>query len=315
MEALKLAFETVMVGLFALPALLVMIELLSPGLFRSPGLAQAMAWIPSEVRPPAIGLALFSIVYLLGSMITPVASEFLNDPDMLGNYLPTEEKMEAWTYTQMPAPPRIPGLIVPEDISLVGFAGAGSSPEEARQAVRAVSSIHDEFQHEESALLLRGSDVCERLNRLHEQLNVLRGATFSAFALSALCLFAWCGRPGPLQQLRRFAGLAASAGLVFAGVRELLNDIHHPEAGDMPVAELVFLAVGGFGVYVLIWGARSRLRFHGPACLLALCFAAICYAGFGSVATTYDQTVFNQYRALPPSSEIAASAARGFEEH
>jgi hypothetical protein len=48
----------------------------------------------------------------------------------------------------------------------------------------------------------------------------------------------------------------------------------------------------------LIWGAKSRLQCHGPAFFFAFCFAALCYAGYGSVVTSYDQAVFNSYMAL-----------------
>jgi hypothetical protein len=324
MEALKLAFETVIIGLFALPWLWVMIDLVNPGLFSSPGVRRLVAFIPAELRPPAIGLALFSVVYLLGSMITPVACEFLNDPDMLGQYLPTEEKIQVWAYAHMHAPPRIPGLIVPEDVALATFRSPNPDSEEAKEAEHLRSSIHDEFQHDESTLLLLGPNACERLNRLHEQLNVLRGATFSAFALSALCLFAWCGRGknpstagGRLsfwRQVPRLAGLLLSVGTIVLAIWELCNDIHQPEAGDMPIAELVLLVLGGFGFYVLIWGGRSRLQFHGATFLFALCFSALCYAGYGCVATSYDQAVFNTYLALPATSTGHSSQASARSE-
>jgi hypothetical protein len=77
----------------------------------------------------------------------------------------------------------------------------------------------------------------------------------------------------------------------------LVHDILYPESGDIPVAELVFLVLSGFGLYVLIWGTRSRLQFHGPAFVFAFCFAVLCYAGYGSVATSYDQAVFNSYKS------------------
>ena len=101
MDAFKLAFETVIVGLFALPWLWVMIDLVNPNFFNSSGIRRLIAFIPQELRASAIGLSLFSLVYLLGSMMTPVAREFLNDKDMLGGWLPTEEKIQAHNYKQI----------------------------------------------------------------------------------------------------------------------------------------------------------------------------------------------------------------------
>jgi len=52
---------------------------------------------------------------------------------------------------------------------------------------------HEDFLLREGALMLNGTDACERLNRLHERLAVLSGATFNAFVLLLVCTFAWCG--------------------------------------------------------------------------------------------------------------------------
>lgn len=91
MDVFKLAFETVIIGLFALPWLWVMIDLTRPNLVTGSNISRLMAPIPPEARLQAITLTLFPLAYLLGLVITPVASEFLNDPDMLGGYLPNEE--------------------------------------------------------------------------------------------------------------------------------------------------------------------------------------------------------------------------------
>jgi hypothetical protein len=288
-----------------------MIDLVNPGLFSSQGIRRLGMLVPPEMRAPAIGLAVFSTVYLLGSMITPVACEFLDDPDMLGEFLPTQERMEAWVYKQMDARPQIPNLKVPADLALVGFRDPNLKSPEGQSVKKFRAIVHDEFQHDESTLLLQGPAACERLNRLHEQLTVLRGAAFSAFAFSALCFFAWCGRVKNRNEMagrasrwlavRRWIGLVICAATMSLSVNGLRNDIFHSEAGDIPIAELVFLVLSGFGLYVLIWGARSRLHFHGPAFVFALCFAALCYGGYGSLATSYDQGVFNTYLALPAS--------------
>jgi hypothetical protein len=318
MEAIKLAFETLIIGLFALPWLWVMIDLVNPDLFNASGFSRLIAFIPSEFRQPAIGLALFSGVYLLGSMVTPVASEFWNDPDMLGKYLPTETKIQAWTYGQMGDPTPIPGLVVPADLELVNFRGAHADPDEIREIERVRNVVHDEFQREESTLLLGGTDKCARLNRLHEQLTVLRGAAFSAFALMMLCGFAWCvrsressnvtvGQP-PLWQsalwqvVRRSAVFVLSAGIILVARKQFWSDVRHPQVGDIPIAELVLFLFGAFGVCVAVWGTRSRMRFHGLTFVVAVCLTALCYAGYGCLETAYDQEVFNTYQALQPAT-------------
>ena len=311
MDALKLAFETVIIGLFALPWLWVLVDLVNPGLFSPNGIRRLMALVPTELRAPAIGLTLFSVVYLLGSMITPVACEFLNDPDMLGTFLPTEAKIQARAYSQMSSPPPIPGLLVPEDMEPANFRSFTANSDLAKEK-DFQNVVHNAFLHDESALLLQGPAACERLNRLHEQLTVLRGAAFSAFALMVVCGFAWCGRChndssgvgfSSWRLIRRSIALGVCVMTLALAGYGLWEDAHHPEAGDIPIAELVLLMLGGFGLFVLIWGTRSRLQFHGMTCGFALCFAALCYAGYGCLETSYDQAVFSAYQALPHSTD------------
>jgi len=302
MDAIKLAFETVIIGLFALPWLWVMIDLANPDMCNSADIKRVIECIPAELRPSAIGLAVFSLVYLLGSMITPVAREFLNDKDLLGRVLPTEDKIQTINYMQMSAR-TASNFAAPARIDLAHF------PD-----VNPVSNSPSEFQHEESAVLLRGSDDCARLNRLHEQLTVLQGATFSAFALMVLCGFAWCGRfskdPAMVgwkiflwQEARRWTAFIVAAAMALLAGWGLWTSSHHFATGNMPIAEMVLLLLGCFGLYVLIWGARSRLKFHGLAFVFASWFAVLCYTGYGCTERSYDQEVFYTYRALPPAPD------------
>ncbi len=306
MEVFKLAFETIIIGLFALPCLLVIIDATNPDLFSSGNLSALTRAVPPEVRPQAIALTLFPVVYLLGVMMTPVAFEFLNDKDMLAKFLPNEESIQAQTYKQMglPAPPACDLAPTPKPAGFV----ISTTP---AQKTSFELAIHNEFLHEESTLLLRGSQGNGRINRLHERLTVLQGATFCAFALMVLCGFAWCGarcaEPDVskaagdyLRQGRRLVGLLLSAGLIALALKQLGNDVHHPDTGDMPIAELVFLILGGFGLYVALQGVRPRLHCHGVIFLLAFCFTLLCYTGYASTEMTYNQEIFDAYRALIP---------------
>ena len=310
MDLLKLAFDTVIVGLFALPWLWVMIDLVNPDLFKSSSLKHVIACIPKDLRPMAIGLALFALVYLLGSMITPISREFLNDPDMLGKILPTEEDIQAFNYPQGDA---ARDRALPAKFKLLSGPVSKADPEK-------VGQVNAEFVREESTVLLRAAESSERLNRLHEQLTVLRGATFSAFALTVLCGFAWCGHYSKRkiviggttflrQQLRCSVALVVSSIFILYAGMSLAADAHTLESGDMPIAELVLLVLGGFGLYVAVCGTRSRTKFHGLAFLFAFCFTLICYTGYGCTEKSYDQEVFNIYRALPTEAAGNSSHA------
>jgi len=303
MEALKLAFETVIIGLFALPWLWVMIDLVNPDLLTRARISHLIRFIPEEMRSPAIGITVFCLVYLVGSMITPVACQFLNDSDMLGKILPTEEKIQASTYQKIGVPANTDQAI-PAKIKLVSFSSPGSGQPGGYNA---------EFLHDEGALLLRGPESCERLNRLHEQLTVLRGATFSAFALMVLCGFAWCGRCAKKgaasaakvtgwSDWRRWVALVGAVLILSIAVLGLWEDRHSLDSGDMPILEVVLLVLGCLGLYIASCGTRSRLKFHGTMFLFAVCFTVICYTGYGCTEKSYDQAVYYTYRAIPPAT-------------
>ena len=318
MEVFKLAFETVIIGLFALPCLFVIIDSAKPDLFTAASVAALSKLIPKELRPQTIALTLFPVVYLLGLMITPVAFEFLNDKDMLAGVLPNEETLQAWTYQQMGLP-SISGVepvasMEAAKLSRDNDSGAAGESQDMQ------AQIHSEFLHEESTLLLRSPEDGGRISRLHERLTVLQGATFTTFALMVLSGFAWCGaagvpatsggQPSWLSKLRRCIGLVLALVFILVATNELLNDLRHPEVGDMPIAELVFLLLAGFGLYVAIWGTRSRLRYHGLTFFIAFGFTLLCYAGYASTGATYDQEVFNTYRALSPINSGSPSAVQ-----
>jgi hypothetical protein len=202
--------------------------------------------------------------------------------------------------------PTHPDRAVPAKVELVKHAHSSAGSDEP-------DGLNVEFLHEESTLLLHATDGSERLNRLHEQLNVLQGATFSAFALMVLCGFAWCGRysttgiaiggkPFLRQQLRCSAALVVASVFLFFAGRSLLIDAHTLESGDMPIAEIVLLLLGGFGLYIAICGTRSRLKFHGVMFAFAFCLTLLCYTGYGCTERSYDQAVFHAYRALSPAA-------------
>jgi hypothetical protein len=316
MDVFKLAFETVIVGLFALPCLLVMIDLTKPDLFSSSAVSHLKRIIPTELRPQAIALTLFPFAYLMGLVIAPVACEFLNDSDMLGGLLPNQDKIQALTYAQVDGPP-LPGADMSAKVKPANYPGEARS-DAAYDAETFRKAVHKEFAHEESTLLLRGPDGSGRVNRLHERMTVLQGATFSAFVLMVLCGFAWCGRrtnkkgagiASPWEQVRRSLAFVLSLGFIILAAKELLNDVHHPESGDMPVAELVFIGLGSFGLYIAICGTRSGLHFHGLTFAVAFFFALVCYGGYASTETSYDQEIFNTYQALSPASAVDSSHA------
>jgi hypothetical protein len=302
MDVFKLAFETVMIGLFALPCLCVIIDLANPTLFTSSSILRAADLIPSEFRSQAIAITVFPIAYLLGSVLTPLASAFLNDKDMLGAVLTNEEKIQARAFSQMGA--QIRDVNASEKVEPANFRGDDYS------GIADDAKIHRQFSYEECTLAL-GAASSGRLKWLHERMIVLQGATFGSFALMVLCGFAWCGSGKRLDAnnqavfswvLRRLAALLFASLFISVAAMELYNHRHQPDSGDMPIAELVFLAAGSFGFYVAVRGIRSRLHYHGLTFVVALCFTLLCYVGYTGTGASYDEQVLDTYRALAPAN-------------
>jgi hypothetical protein len=194
---------------------------------------------------------------------------------------------------------------------------SGEAPFDDSYRADSLQKFRKEFAHEESTLLLRGPEGNGRINRLHERLSVLQGATFSAFALTLLCAFAWCGRGSQdpnatggrsrWQKARRSVGLLLSFVLIGIAAKSLMSNGHQFQAGDMPVAELVFVALGIFGLYVTICGTRSRFNVHGLGFASAFCFVLLCYGGYASSEASYAQEIFNSYQALQPANNGGGS--------
>src|SRR5947209_5898693 len=104
MEAFKFAFETVIIGLLALPWLAVLIDLARPGLLTNHserGIGKFLSYVPKEGRTPIISVVAFAAAYLLGSAILPVSGEFLNDEDWIGRVLPTESDLRTRVFQKV----------------------------------------------------------------------------------------------------------------------------------------------------------------------------------------------------------------------
>jgi hypothetical protein len=289
MQAFKFAFETVMIGALAIPWLLLVIHMVSPDvLSSSPN--RLLSPVPKELRSPLVSIAAFTFAYLAGSAILPVAGEFLNDKDLIGSFLPTERKIQETVYKSMD---RKPG------IRLASFRSApqGDPP---------LEGSHEDFLFRESALLLHGTDACERLNRLHERLAVLSGATFNSFVLVLVCGFAACAtmRASLKSRAARWAAFLPSGVLILVALIFGAGDLHKAEIDDWPILEGVLLAIGILGAYVTARGTRWNVRLHAWAFPFAMFFTVLSYGGYVCTEVSYDQDVLASYQALRGASTV-----------
>jgi hypothetical protein len=312
MDVFKLAFETVMMGLFVLPCLWVVIEITKPNLLTSSTTLRLAKRIPEDVRAHVIAFLLFPLAYLLGATLSPVACGFLNDTDMLGGLLPTEDKIQQQAYSNLKPylqQPAVDAAATTQPAALRVEAPSPSGPGAVQQ-----NFSPQNFMYEENAVAIHGAEDNGKLRWLHERMTMLQGATFTAFALMVLSGFAWCGRlrtrarrgTASHWELRRAAALLVSLAFLFVGANGMIRGNHQIASGDMPIAEFVFILLGSFGLFAAIHGSRSRVH-HGVTAMVAGCFMLLCYSGYTSTGASYAQTVLETYEAYAAPQANAAS--------
>lgn len=284
MYALKLAFELVIVGALALPWLALAIDVFSR--FR---LADVWKFIKSEkdsVHPAVGGILLFALAYFLGAAISRVSEDFFNDDDL--DVRITEDHIRAAVFCS--SGESLLGKVVPllpsNEKFLFGMVVESCSKD--RSLIRQV------FNLEESDLLLQGGDKMDRLNNLHSQIAVMRGAAFDAIVAAALCLFGLCGKLP--SRHRVFLAIMPIACVALSG-RLLRNHYLSHGLDDPPFMEYTFILLSlAFGSAV--WsGAPARARTYGTGLVLSLLFFWLAYFGWWWTEVRYDQQLVHSFYA------------------
>ena len=166
------------------------------------------------------------------------------------------------------------------------------------------------FGYQESALLLQGEDATLRLRQLHDQVMVLRSASFNGLIAGALCLFAWGARlrrERPRSVLRWLA--AALPAVIF--LVALVTVSHHFEErplSEPPYMEFSLFVLAGGGAW-LLWlrpqpaGGQAE---HWAPCrrwlafsILSILLAVTAALAWWSSEVAYTQQVIYAYDALP----------------
>jgi hypothetical protein len=306
MEAFKLAFETVLVGALALPWLALMMVLVNPKISRTIGHLTKL--VPKECMPPLVGVVAFSLAYLLGSAISPVAREFLNDIDAIG--FPTEDKIQT-LIMERPEGGQVLSSGVPKRGNLAVL--RDTLPDR-----RSLLAANATFRQQETTVLLQGAEASERINRLHERLTVLTGATFSGFVLVLLCVFAWCGSyrgqaQGALHSSLRlravqFATYLPCLATILWGVVALSRDWKKHDIDDPPIMELVLLILGFFGLCITASKTVALPALRGGM-LFASFLTILSCGGYLSTEPSYVHEVLDSYAVMTSPQPIGSYSA------
>jgi hypothetical protein len=346
MEALKLAFDTIIVGALALPWLILIIDL-----FLRPKGSTETIWslLLSFLTPfkgqgdnatnasgAVAGVFLFVFAYFVGAAVTRVSADFFNDDDLgIPFQFVTESNIRTDVYCDAMVRPfaRAGGnkdlvttchcqeaagrktlktwwsgkLVLQRNLYRLSPDLApdrqeresdecqkNSTPSIVDRATvdNAKQMIQRAFYRQEAALLLQG-DKTDRLNQLHSQVLILRGAAFNGFITFVLSLLAINAQPERHLILWALPTVLSLAGFYFF-------IIHFRQHGldDPPFMEFTILALGLAGVYMRWRGSQEQTPYHKWLLTGAL-LTLFAWFGWWWAEVFYDRLVLYSFYAMP----------------
>lgn len=325
MDALKIAFETIIVGALALPWVTLLVDLFCPakrnqiGSFFTNG--------NDQTRSAVAGVVLFALAYLLGSSIARISEDFFNDDDF--PVFVTEDSIRSTVYCNPNEPWIIQtglqltdnqgsmtdglalcpsktdaGSTVTTEVCTASNKDGKTSTErlcckkekKEKQNDELAAKVRQLFAVQESKLLLSASP--DRIRYLHQQLVVLRGITLDAIIVFVLSLFGFCGRR---HRWGRITLSVLALVMLGAGLYTLHKHLceHWQELSNMAVApplmEGVVIALALAGLY-LAWRGVSYGNYGAPTIFAAL-LTLLAFSGWWSTEILYDQTIIYFYYA------------------
>jgi len=172
---------------------------------------------------------------------------------------------------------------------------------------RLIHTARDIFSVQENGLLLKGQDATLRLHQLHDQIMVLRGATFDGLLAFSFCLFAWgvAVRGEKPRSLLRFALALVPGVFLFLAAEAFYHHYQERAIGDPPYMEYSLFIIGAAGAW-LLWrprrlssGTENQGRMRSWTCgALSLIFAVLVVAGilgWWSTEVLYSEQVVYSY--------------------
>jgi hypothetical protein len=309
MDAFKFAFETTIVGLLALPWLVLLVLLLSP--------EAARLTIPSTgpfaklFEPTAFGVTIVTFAYFMGSAITPVATQLLDDPDMpMLQIRQIRTSALAWWLIESPSIVRGGPLFVKMCQPFGTICDDALELQESKDLTstcdrRCIEMANGQFLFEEQAILKDGTDKIERLNRLHEQVIVLRAAVLNGLILVVLTWYAFFSR-GYKEPLRKILSdsrtladtittVAMAIALLWVGAQFGSFDYIQNRADDPPIMEGLLVLLGLVGFWTFLKGVLVRCSLQ--VLLLSAFITLLAYGGWWWTEFLYSREVIGAFAA------------------
>jgi hypothetical protein len=314
MDALRIAFDTIIVGALALPWVFFAADLFFLRRPEDDNQAKA-AWdfVTNGQSTVVMGVVLFGVTYFLGSVISRTAEDSFND-DELTRVWPTEDRIRTAEYcdqernfrdTFKQVTPSYSGNCPKVDTTTLEwwtcnywfgrfcdkYSNQSCLPPSLGCSL--VSETQQVFRLQEAALLLNGQDKTERLGRLHDQIAVLRGAAFDGFLALVFSLFCWWARCRWAVRWR--LGLVP---LLFFALGVYWLDAHFQRTGinEAPFMEVTLILLGLAGLRGLS-KVETREWYGRGLSLFFLLFTVVAYLAWWRTEVLYSRQVIYSFYA------------------
>ncbi len=334
MGALTIAFDITIVGALALPWVILVVHLF---FFEGENkVGVVVDWVQNRKLTAVAGVLLFAAAYTLGCAISRIAQDFFNDDDLYLQFGPELVRMganEDHILASVLCDADDNGLLRADPKSVLADQIGNFQQQESgcqyvliwvalyrynHQQDHIGDAAQDVFALQENTLLLRGEDQTLRLRQLHDQIMVLRGASFNGLVGFSLCLFAWgtkLRRERPRSLWRWLFAVIPALFLILAAT----SARHHYEERpviDPPYMEFSLFMIGMAGA-VLLWRPRPSLpdakkdvggaSWRWPALsLLSLVLTLACLLGWWATEIYYGQQVIYSYDSQLASPQSIA---------
>jgi hypothetical protein len=305
-DALKFAFEILIVGALALPWLAILMRIF-------PARADFSAYfylsiVPKQAQNAVAVAVVIAFGYVIGSAVSRVSRNFFNDELWID--IPTEDRIRDAVYTDEYCREHLLRDLSLPSLPQPSFP-SGDAPHpkwfcSERETFR--RRVQELFGLQEGALLLTGQDKVDRLRQYYDQITVLRGAAFNGFILFVVSAFGLCGNFRARWSGRPFLGslafLPAVVVLFYGGYSLWLHfgDTAHSSYSHPPFAEFVLLSLGVIGLFAIAKAETATLYLR--TCVLAAALAIGSFGGWWWTEIMYDLQVIHSR----PGGYIEATA-------
>jgi hypothetical protein len=354
LDALKFAFEILIVGVLALPWLVILSRMFASG----PGSSLPSYWsvLPKPAQGPVAVAVVIAFGYVAGSAVSRASRDLFNDE--LLKPLPTEDAIRDAVYQdeycgqdlidmdeylpffEKPSLSNKSPLSDKSSLSAIhqnlrkqlkqAFCPNQDTPE------RLDAHIKEMFSLQEGELLLLGQDKVDRLKQYYDQITVLRGAALNGFILFMVCAFGCCGNVRerwPQSRIVKVLALVPAGSLLLYGVwslsghfRGLLVRAQNLYGVDHPTLAEVLQRLYGdppfaeplfvlLGLIGLVVIAKAKkTTSYFRTCIVAATVTVVCFGGWWWTEVMYDFQVVHSQIELHPTPG-AASRESGTAPH